>query len=455
MKRLIFVSFALGVVALAAALQACATAQPASAPPAAVVVEQPVPSAPVVVNSQPQSSEATVPQQPNAAVKPERWPDETFFVRASSGLVAYNMANGQQRFTMPSGLMSADGKAYFAAQPHPYANQPQTVVTAFAPNSGIARDKFTIAGRWDLSGVSYTGRWLALTRAPSDAEKAAWTKAKQWHTDIQVVDTTNGKVAHTLKLDGNFEVETIAPDSYSLFLVEHLPAVNPDHYLIRLYDLYTEKLQPGALRDKLATDEVMAGLAWDGVASPDGHWLLTLYLSTQRNTAFVHTLDLYNKYPVCIDLPSGSGDFSVLKQYTLALSPSGTKLYAANATLGVVAQIDMNSRQVSRTDRFAASSYATPRAANPQTQLARNVMAKDGSRLYFTSGWDVWAYDPISGKVDGPFLSNAPIAGLALSGDGKRLTIATTAGALAVYDTATGAALKFPQVTARVSRSAE
>ena len=57
----------------------------------------------------------------------------------------------------------------------------------------------------------------------------------------------------------------------------------------------------------------MAGYDWDGVASADGRWLLTLYLSTQRNVAFVHALDLKNQFAICIDLPSGSGDYNVLK----------------------------------------------------------------------------------------------------------------------------------------------
>ena len=36
----------------------------------------------------------------------------------------------------------------------------------------------------------------------------------------------------------------------------------------------------------------MQGRAGQVVASPDGEWLLTLYVNTQSNTAFVHALNL-------------------------------------------------------------------------------------------------------------------------------------------------------------------
>ncbi|MBI1801357.1 MAG: PD40 domain-containing protein, partial [Chloroflexi bacterium] len=248
-----------------------------------------------------------------------------------------------------------------------------------------------------------------------------------------------------LTLDGNFEVETISPSGDALFLIEHLPAVNPNHYLIRLFDLRIESLVPGALRDKSATDEVMAGLAWDGLASPNGRWLLTLYLSTLRNTAFVHTLDLSDKYPVCIDLPSGSGDFNQLKYYSLALAPSGWRLFAANAVLGLVAEISLSSRSVTRRATFQPRSFGAANASNPQSQLSRSVVSKDGSRLYFTSGLDVWVYDTASGEVDGPFLINGRISALGLSGDGKRLYVAAEKQPLLVFDTQSGLALNFPQ----------
>ena len=169
----------------------------------------------------------------------------------------------------------------------------------------------------------------------------------------------------------------------------------------------------------------MTGLAWGGVASPDGQWLLTLYLNTQRNTAFIHALNLENKFPVCIDLPSGSGDLAQLKHYSLALAPDGQTVYAANAALGVVAEVSLSSYRVIGKVEFPASSppetMANDEAATPTNY---SVLSQDGQELYFSSGWDVWGYDAKTRQVHGPYLSNLPLRGLDLSGDEQHLYIA-------------------------------
>ena len=357
-------------------------------------------------------------------------PADGFIVRpegAKGSLSVFDMPSGQRRFTLPAGMLSADGKHYFTAMPDPYPGEAATIVTLFDPGTGEPYDKFSITGQWELSGVSPSGRWVALTRLPSENEKQAWTKANQWQTDIQIVESETGKTTHTLSLDGNFEVETISADGNSLFLVQHLPAINPDHYLIRLYDLSAEQLQADPLRAKGA-DEVMAGLAWDGVASPDGHWLLTLYLSTRRDVAFVHTLDLQNKFPVCIDLPSGGGDLGQLKYYNLALSPDDQTIYATNAVLGVVAEVDLNTRQVVRTVEFTPSLPAKATGYSPQTPASRSVVSKDGRMVYFTSGAGIWVYDAQRGRVNGPYSIDAQILGLGLSSDGTQVYVAGADG---------------------------
>lgn len=353
-------------------------------------------------------------------------------------LVAFGMGGGKARFTLPPGMAAADRQHYYATT----ITGSRTQLDAFDLTTGQVRRSFPFDGRWSLSGVSPTGRWIALTRVPSELERQEWTTSGLWQTAVRIVDTEDGTIAHALDLDGNFEVETISLFGDSLFLIQHLPAVNPDHYLIRLYDLAVDTLVEGALRDKTATDEVMAGYAWEGLASPDGQWLLTLYLSTRRNVAFVHTLDLTNKYPVCIDLPSGTGDMAQLKQYALALSPDGRRLYATNASLGMVAEIDLQSREISRVDAFMPGSVRPP-GSGAQGSTARSVVSADDRTVYFTSGTDVWTYDVASGSVTGSFPVAGPITGLGLSHDGGRLFIASPRGrgTVTALDTASGRAL--------------
>ena len=415
---------------------------------------------------------------------------ELFLVRpegAKGPLVAYDMSGGREYFTLPAGMLSADGQHYYAAHTlmsndifslnmllangwtlRPFASAQgrlrsgqaygaamsppgSTRLDAFDSGAGNLERRFVLDGDWALNGVSPSGRWLALTRIaaplrlpPSERGEGeggqAWAKAGQRETDVQIVDADSGQVVHVLNLDGNFEVETISADGKSLFLVQHLPAVNPDHYLIRLYDLSKEQLLVDPLRAKGA-DEVMAGLAWDGIASPDGRWLLTLYLSTRRNVAFIHALNLHDKYPACIDLPSGSGDFDQLKHYTLALSPDGRKVYATNPVLGVVAEVSLNQLKVMRAVTFDAG-IMTKYAPGS----SRSLVSKDGRALYFSSGPVLWRYDIASRTVSAPHAVSAPIVGLGLSSDDQQLYVASEGGWLFTFDVASGDVLDVPRV---------
>lgn len=370
-------------------------------------------------------------------------PEELFLVRpegAKGSLIAYDLSTGRESFRLPAGLASTNGKHYYVATALPMS----TLLQVFAlPGGGLARD-LLLHGRWSLSAVSHTGRWLALTRIPGRTEKEEWTRNGQWQTEIRIIDGTSGQLINELRLDGNFEVETISADGRALFLIQHLPAVNPDHYLIRLYDVQAGALQHNPLIDKRAPiDQVMAGLAWDGIASPDGRWLLTLYLSTRRNAAFIHALNLHHRFPVCIDLPSGDGDFTRLKHYTLALAPGGAMLYAANPALGIVAEVDMRSLTVKRTVTFEPASEAAGEY-EAQAPASRSVISHDGRLLYFAGRSTIWVYDTKEDTVRDPIDAGVDVVGLGLSDDGSRLYVAGNSDRLQVFDAASGQALESP-----------
>lgn len=362
-----------------------------------------------------------------------------FLVRAQGAkgpLVVYRMPDGQEQVRLPAGLLSADGKRYYAAE----LRQDETLLRAFEPRSGRLERSFSLAGRWQLSGVSPLGHRLALTRLPDLEETAGWRKARTWQTDIQIVEAAGGRVTHAFTLEGNFEVETISAAGDSLFLIEHRPALKPAHYLVRLYDLAAQKLQPGALRAKTATEEIMTGLAWGGLASTDGRWLLTLYLNTARNVAFIHALDLVNKIPFCIDLPSGQGELAQLKHYALSLAPDGRTVYATNAALGVVAEINLENYRVVRQVDFPASAPVANPVGTEEIPTNYSIMAEDGQRLYFSNGWDVWGFDISSKQVSGPYLSQSQVRGLGLSQDGRQLYVALAGQLPQVIDLASGQA---------------
>ena len=189
----------------------------------------------------------------------------------------------------------------------------------FSTQTGKVTRTYPLTGAWQLTGISATGAWVALQRA---------------ETEVLVLDTRRGTTAHRLELRGNFHVEAVSAAGNFLFLQQDFV---DGSYAVRGYDLAAGQLLPGSLGRKGVTVR-MQGDAGQVVASPDGRWLLTVYVETTRNTAFVHALNLIERVAICIALPPckrcGADD------WTLALSADQRTLRATNAS-GRRAEIDL------------------------------------------------------------------------------------------------------------------
>lgn len=330
---------------------------------------------------------------------------------------AYDPASGRRVFSLPPGITSADGKVHVSALPR----RSTTALLRYVVETSVLAGSMVLDGHRVLDGVSPNGRFAALTRRGADRRA----------TDVLVANVFGGKVEHRLRLPGDFEVETISNDGERLFLIQHLETDGAPRYLVRLFDLSRNRLAPKPLRGA-GEPSVMAGLAWSGVGSPDGRWLLTLYLNTGRNVAFLHALDLVRSSPLCIFLPSG-GRFESLKRYGLTLSPDGRMLYAANPALGAVAVIDLATRKVVRTVRFAPA-----RGIAESTPLTGSI-SRNGRTLYFSPGRDLWAYDTAYGVVRGPYRTGGKIAGFGFGAGDKRVHALSARGRMLTFDAATGA----------------
>jgi hypothetical protein len=373
----------------------------------------------------------TAPSLPTQVPLPT--PGELFFARPEGSgntgpLVAYDTASGAEYFTLPAGLLSADREHYFTAQPGP-----TTQLTEYNLNTGVEKASFQIPERWELSGLSPSGHQAALTR-PFD---------KTGTTAILVVDTQTGQTTQRLELNGNFEVDALSAAGNTLFLIEYLPALNPDHYQVRAYDLAFESLVEGALVDKRAPDEVMAGQRQDAVTARDGSWVYTLYLRTRNNTAFIHALNTVDRYTLCIDLPANGTGWDSLLGYTLAVGPDGQTVLAANPVMGVVAKVNILEAGITQMTWFSPLT-----SDEPLTSLSPSVMSVDGKRVYFADQQTVWGYDLASEKITGPYAANptsdAPIISLGLSSDGSRLYVAQAHQPLIILEAATGQRLTPP-----------
>jgi hypothetical protein len=318
---------------------------------------------------------------------------------AAGPLTGYDASLGR-RFELPGGIRAADGSAYYAMAPGE--------LRRFSPNTGVEQRSYPVESGWKLAGVSATGRWVALTRG---------------RTDVLVLNAESGATAHELSLRGNFLVETVSADGDFLFLQENYV---DGSYAVRGYDLAAGQMLPGSLATKGET-VLMEGVAAGTVASPDGRWLLTLYVDTEKHKAFVHALNLIDRIPLCIDMPP-CVDCTVaqLRRWALALAPDGRTLFAANPDVGRVAEIHLPTAKLVYQSRFAP---------NPGEFDTRAAVAPDGGRLVFTNGDAVWSYDTHRGWAEKLRTGVGPIADLGISRDGSKLFLArlgTTPVALAL-----------------------
>jgi hypothetical protein len=327
-------------------------------------------------------------------------------------MVAYDTATREPVLEFPPGIASADGRLYFST----FHQRHRTRLMRSAVATGALAGTRFVNGYWNVGAVSASGERVALVRNRRD------------QTTVQVFDFRRGRVLHVLRLRGYFEVEAISPDGKHLFLIQHLAR---NRYLVRQYDLLHERLAARPLRAPGV--KLMAGYAWSGVASRDGEWLLTLYLSTARKTAFVHSLNLERSRPACVVLPSGRGVFSQLKRYSMTLAPGKRTLYAANPRLGVVAEVDLDRSRVLRVSRFRASTAAPAQRAATLSTISRN-----GRTLYFSAGRDLWAYDAAYGLVRGPYATNGKIVGVGYGARDRRIFAVRADGEMLAFNAATG-----------------
>ncbi|HVW88668.1 MAG TPA: hypothetical protein VHC01_04310, partial [Gaiellaceae bacterium] len=113
------------------------------------------------------------------------------------------------------------------------------------------------------------------------------------------------------------------------------------------------------------------------LASADGRYLFTLYVAS-NGAAMVHDLDLVDATARCIDLP-GTGDYNSGNAWSLALSPDGRTLWAADAGYARLVGIDVATREV-----VAAHSLDLPywNLGN----ATRSAVSPDGKEVALTDG---------------------------------------------------------------------
>jgi hypothetical protein len=266
------------------------------------------------------------------------------------------------------------------------------------------------------------------------------------HTTIVVTDPTGEESTHRYRLKGNYEPEAFSVDDTRLFLIQYLPAEAPHAYRVTFLRLLNGKVEPVFGRFK-TPPERMPGIRLAQVFDPTAEQLYTLYTNRaaehfhdswadasygDREVSFVHVLNLRDGWAYCAGLPRSLWG-QPAKAQAMAPSPDGRFLYIVDSMRGLIAEMDTNSMEITRSGRIDLGPLENGRTT------AR--MSADGNTLFVGSGGSaVSRIDIDTLEMLGRWPLPGDVRGLALSEDGARL-YAALGDSVAVVDTGTGDAL--------------
>ena len=348
----------------------------------------------------------------------------------ADGLEIVQASTGEHLFNLPSGIPDPAWTQLVTVA----AKDNSTVVRALdVPELGGASQ--VIDGAWRLPtlgadptpvGVSGDGKTIVLVPdgAPAASGAAATSRFAILHRSL------SGKPKF-VTLDGSFGYDALSPDGAILYVVEHLPAPPVGHYQVRAIDTATGILRDGVVVDKVGLNEAMAGYPIAQSRQPDG-MVFTLYRGPEH--PFIHALDTVQAWAVCIDLPAtGTDDATAALDWGLAATPDGHMLVAANATLGLAAEIPLGDLAVRRSVTFApAASTAITLAkfghdaGGPVDR--RVVVSPLGSTLYAAGQGGIVRLGMTDLTVMGRFLEGTAVDAVAVTPDGGTIYALVHAG---------------------------
>jgi hypothetical protein len=328
----------------------------------------------------------------------------TLFVRPSGQhgpLHAFDLESDARRFSLPSGVLSADGRTFVSSA---RAKAKRTTVARFHAPTGKLQRASSVRGRWQAVAVSADGSRYVLSRR------------RRGTTELRVAGSR-------YSLRGNYEVEALSGPR--LFLVHW----RNQGYELQQLDLDTRRLGPTRLAEP---DEKMSGTAVSAVATRDGRWLLTLYVKADGES-FVHALDLRSGIAHCVDLPL-KGDYGTVWATALTLSPDERRLYLASPLLGRVTTVDLSALEVAGIVRFRpvnAMNYTF--GIGPSAAVSPN-----GRMLAFVTARGLWLVDMAYGVIRGPRPLRTYVLGVGFTPDGRKAVAVTAARGRVVFEAATG-----------------
>jgi len=204
-----------------------------------------------------------------------------------------------------------------------------------------------------------------------------------------------------------------------VFVIEYL---DTNTYRVRVIDTATGELGlPLNLRDKSQTvDEIMTAVSRTAVFDPQNQLLFTLYQDATEGGenvgSFIHTLGLINGV-WCLDVPRELGLAD--NPGALAVSPDGSRLYAASS-IGGVAGYSVSDITNSGPEMPAARVTTAVQATAPHVAIAASV-----DQVIVAVGGSLFRLDPATLQVRDSFTWDMDVEALTLLDDGSVLLVGT------------------------------
>ena len=371
------------------------------------------------------------------AAPADNGPDELLYVATPEGPAALDVAGARVVFRTEGAVPRADWSALFSTT----AEAGGTVLHTLDPATGADTASASLPGSLSIRAVAGDGSAVALMEPPAPGVEP-WTPVPRTRTRIVVADPTGATEPEIFRLKGNLEPEAFSRNGRFLFVIQYLPPSEPSLYRVAALELEDGDVYPVIGRFKTWARR-MPGTRLEQLLAPDERQLYTLYSSQPaayakgydvaqaaagRPVAFVHVLNLKERWAFCLPLPKRLWGAPAGEQ-AMAASPDGSRLYVVDPSRDTVAVIDAAETEVLET---VTVDFATDDPAH-----AAATVGPDGSTLYVGTGEGIVALDTTSLDVRFRWPTRAAVRALATSVDGAALYAAFADG-IDVLDPSTG-----------------
>jgi DNA-binding beta-propeller fold protein YncE len=179
-----------------------------------------------------------------------------------------------------------------------------TELLAISTKDGTELNQLTLVGSWGLSytpagaqGISLDGKKLVL---------ADTTSGQSSPSNFMIVNPRSMRIVRAITLPGYFSFDAMSPDGSKLYFIQYVKSgggtLDLQHYVVRGFDVKSNRLLPGRIADRTQKSWVMQGSPMTRTTSADGRWVYTLY-SNPAGYPFIHALDTVRGVAHCVGLP--------------------------------------------------------------------------------------------------------------------------------------------------------